>query len=116
MAMFHFFAHATNSYANALALIVTLVYILTGSFRALLTFVGMAQWVFYVSTVVGLLILRHQEPQLERPYRPSVVLPITFVVVGTLVIIRTALFAPMQSGVLVALLVAGALVSKLRSS
>lgn len=34
------------SYAHGLALVVTLVYILTGSFRALLTFVGMAEWVF----------------------------------------------------------------------
>ncbi|KAI8941164.1 hypothetical protein NX059_002401 [Plenodomus lindquistii] len=103
-------------YANLLALIVTLIYILTGSFRALLTFVGMAEWVFYVSTVVGLLILRRREPQLERPYRPTIILPITFVVVGSLVIIRSALFAPIQSGVLAGLLVAGALISRLRLS
>lgn len=103
------------SYANVLALVVTLIYILTGSFRALLTFVGMAEWVFYVSTVVGLLILRRRDPQLERPYRPAIVLPITFVIVGTLVIIRSAMFAPAQSGVLAGLLVAGAVVSRLRS-
>lgn len=95
---------------------VTLIYILTGSFRELLTFVGMAEWVFYVSTVVGLLILRRREPQLERPYRPTTILPVTFVTVGTLVIVRSAIFAPAQSGVLVGLLVAGALVSRLRSS
>jgi amino acid transporter len=104
-----------HSYANGLALVVTLVYILTGSFRALLTFVGMAEWVFYVSTVVGLLILRRREPQMERPYRPIIVLPIIFVIVGTLVILRSALFAPVQSGVLVGLLVAGALISMVRS-
>ncbi|KAH9873147.1 hypothetical protein J1614_005545 [Plenodomus biglobosus] len=103
-------------YANLLALIVTLIYILTGSFRALLTFVGMAEWVFYVSTVIGLLILRRREPQLERPYRPAIVLPITFVVVGSLVIIRSALFAPVQSGVLAGLLFVGAVVSRLRIS
>ena len=103
-----------HSYANALALVVTLVYILTGSFRALLTFVGMAEWVFYVSTVVGLLILRRREPQLERPYRPTIILPTTFVIVGTLVIIRSAMFAPIQSGVLATLLVVGAVVSRLR--
>ncbi|XP_014560596.1 hypothetical protein COCVIDRAFT_23241 [Bipolaris victoriae FI3] len=103
-------------YANALALVVTLVYILTGSFRELLTFVGMAEWVFYVSTVVGLLVLRRREPQLERPYRPTTILPVTFVIVGTLVIVRSAIFAPAQSGVLAGLLVAGALVSRLRSS
>ena len=92
----------------------TLIYILTGSFRALLTFVGMAEWVFYVSTVVGLIILRRREPQLERPYRPTILLPITFVIVGTLVIIRSAIFAPTQSGVLAALLVAGAIVGRFR--
>jgi L-type amino acid transporter 9 len=95
--------------------VITLVYILTGSFRALLTFVGMAEWVFYVSTVVGLLILRRREPQLERPYRPTVVLPVTFVIVGTLVIARSAMFAPVQSGVLAGLLVVGAVIGVLRS-
>lgn len=103
-----------SSFANALTLVITLLYILTGNFRALLTFVGMAEWVFYVSTVIGLLILRRREPQLERPYRPTVLLPSTFVVVGTLVIMRSAMFAPIQSGVLAGLLVAGALVSRLR--
>jgi L-type amino acid transporter 9 len=107
-------ANTLPSYANLLTLIITLIYIFTGSFRALLTFVGMALWVFYVSTVVGLLILRRREPQLDRPYRPTIVLPITFVVVGTLVIIRSAIFAPVQSGLLAALLVAGAVVSRLR--
>lgn len=76
----------------------------------------MAEWVFYVSTVAGLLILRRREPELDRPYRPFVVLPIIFVIVGTLVILRSALFAPVQSGVLVGLLVAGALLSRLRST
>jgi L-type amino acid transporter 9 len=75
----------------------------------------MAVWVFYVSTVVGLLILRRREPELDRPYRPSIVLPVTFVVVGTLVIIRSAIFAPVQSGLLAGLLIVGALVSRLRA-
>ena len=107
------YANINYSYANMLALVITLVYIFTGSFRALLTFVGMAEWVFYVSTVIGLLILRRREPNLERPYRPTIALPITFIVIGTLVIIRSAIFAPIQSGVLAGLLVVGALISNL---
>ncbi|KAJ4338031.1 hypothetical protein N0V95_008165 [Ascochyta clinopodiicola] len=55
-------------YANILALVITLVYILTGSFRALITFVGMAEWVFYVSTVVGLLILPLSPASYLWPY------------------------------------------------
>lgn len=108
-------ANAISSYANVLALIITLVYIFTGSFRALLTFVGMAEWVFYVSTVIGLLILRRREPQLERLYRPMILLPVTFVIIGTLVIVRSAMFAPAQSGLLAGLLVVGAIIGMLRS-
>lgn len=74
----------------------------------------MAEWVFYVSTVVGLLILRRREPGLERPYRSNLILPIVFVVVGTLVIIRSAIFAPIQSGLLVGLFVIGTLISGMR--
>ncbi|KAF2729626.1 amino acid transporter [Polyplosphaeria fusca] len=98
-------------FANLLSTIITLVYIATGSFRALLTFVGMAEWVFYVSTVLGLIILRRREPQLHRPYKPSLALPLMFVVVGTLVIVRSAVFAPVQSAVLAGLLVMGTGVS-----
>ena len=75
----------------------------------------MAEWVFYVSTVIGLLILRRREPQLERPYRPTILLPVAFVIVGILVIVRSAMFAPVQSGVLAALLLIGSVIGILRS-
>lgn len=75
----------------------------------------MAEWVFYVSTVIGLLILRRREPQLERPYRPTILLPVAFVIVGILVIVRSAMFAPVQSGVLAALLLIGSVIGALRS-
>ncbi|KAJ4360919.1 uncharacterized protein N0V89_001488 [Didymosphaeria variabile] len=102
-------------YANLLALSLTLVYIFTGSFRTLLTFVGMAMWVFYVSTVLGLLLLRRREPELHRPYKPSVILPATFVIVGTFIVVRSAIFAPAQAGVLACLLIIGTLISRLRA-
>jgi L-type amino acid transporter 9 len=74
----------------------------------------MASWVFYVSTAIGLLILRRREPQLDRPYRPTKILPITFAVIGIFVIIRSAMFAPTQSGLLTGLLIAGTIVSRMR--
>lgn len=75
----------------------------------------MAEWVFYVSTVIGLLILRKREPQLDRPYRPNTILPVTFIVVGTLVILRSAMFAPVQTGILAGLLLFGASVGRVRA-
>jgi len=75
----------------------------------------MAEWVFYVSTVVGLIILRRREPDLDRPYKPPIFFPMIFSVVGVLVMARSAIFAPIQSGLLGALLVIGAVVGKLKS-
>ena len=92
----------------------TLIYILTGSFRALLTFVGMAEYVFYVSTVIGLLILRRREPQIQRPYQPMTLMPLVFVLVGSLVILRSAMFALIQSATLAGFLVVGTLISVFR--
>jgi solute carrier family 7 (L-type amino acid transporter), member 9/15 len=71
----------------------------------------MASWVFYVSTVLGLLILRKREPDLHRPYRPMTILPITFVVVGIFIIVRSAIFASGQGLLLALLLFIGALIS-----
>ncbi|OAG06374.1 amino acid transporter [Paraphaeosphaeria sporulosa] len=102
-------------WANVLALVLTLVYILTGSFRTLLTFASMAMWVFYISTVLGLLILRRREPALHRPYKPAVTLPAIFVVSGTFILLRSAIFAPVQAGVLACLLIIGTSISKLRT-
>ena len=45
---------------------------------ALLNFMSVACWTFYLVTVLGLLVLRVKEPHLERPYRTWLVTPIVF--------------------------------------
>jgi len=85
----------------------TSLYILFGNFRALLTFDGMAEYTFFFLTVVGDLILRFREPDLPRPYRPPIILPILFCIVSGFVVVRGAIFAPVQLRILVAELVAG---------
>ncbi|TID14665.1 amino acid transporter [Venturia nashicola] len=94
---------------NALILsaILTSLYILLGNFRALLTFDGMAEYTFFFLTVVGDIILRFREPDLARPYKPPIILPILFCIVSGFVVIRGAVFAPVQFAVLVGELVVG---------
>ena len=75
----------------------------------------MATWIFYVSTVVALIILRFREPELRRPYRPPLAVPIVFSCIGIAIIIRSAIFAPLPAAAIVGLLVLGSLVSRLRS-
>ncbi|CZR65943.1 probable amino acid transporters [Phialocephala subalpina] len=94
---------------NALLLssILSTLYILFGNFRALLTFNGLGEYSFFFLTVVGAIVLRFREPDLERPYKPLLLIPATFAIVSGFVVVRGAVFAPVQTAVLVVLWILG---------
>lgn len=96
---------------NALLLSVVLatLYILFGNFRALLTFTGLGEYTFFFLTVIGAIVLRFREPDLRRPYKPLIVIPILFAVVSGFVVIRGAAFAPVLAIVLLVLWLIGLL-------
>lgn len=95
---------------NALLLstLLSTLYILFGNFRALLTFNGLGEYSFFFLTVVGAIVLRLREPELPRPYRTLIIIPWTFAIVSGFVVVRGAVFAPVQTAVLVALWIVGA--------
>ncbi|TVY36193.1 b(0,+)-type amino acid transporter [Lachnellula subtilissima] len=94
---------------NALLLstILSTLYILFGNFRALLTFNGLGEYSFFFLTVLGAIILRYREPDLKRPYKPFILIPAIFVVVSGFIVIRGAIFAPVQAGILVLVWIIG---------
>lgn len=86
---------------------ISVLYILLGSFRVLLTFNGLGEYTFFFLTVLGALLLRYREPGLARPYKPSVILPLVFALVSGFVVLRGAIFAPAQAATLLGLWGAG---------
>ncbi|KAH6650462.1 amino acid permease-domain-containing protein [Chaetomium tenue] len=64
------------------------IYILLGNFRALLTFNGLGEYTFFFLTVLGAIILRYRQPELARPYKPFVLIPVIFALVSGFVVIR----------------------------
>ncbi|KAK3393319.1 amino acid/polyamine transporter I [Podospora didyma] len=90
---------------NALILstVLSVLYILLGNFRALLTFNGLGEFTFFFLTVVGAVMLRFREPELHRPYKPTILIPIIFSLVSGFVVARGAVFAPTQAVVLLGL-------------
>ncbi len=87
---------------NALVLstIIASLFVLLGDFRALLTFNGLGEYPFFFLTVVGAIVLRIREPDLRRPYKPFVLVPVVFATVSGFVVVRGAVFAPVQALVL----------------
>ncbi|KAK1757768.1 amino acid transporter [Echria macrotheca] len=89
--------------AIILSAVLSSLYILLGNFRALLTFNGLGEYTFFFLTVVGAIVLRYREPALERPYKPSLVVPLVFSLVSGFVVLRGAIFAPIQAVLLLGL-------------
>lgn len=89
--------------AILLSTILSALYILLGNFRALLTFNGLGEYSFFFLTVLGAIILRFRQRDLHRPYKPFVIVPIIFAVVSGFVVVRGAVFAPVQAVILISL-------------
>ncbi|PKY06874.1 amino acid/polyamine transporter [Aspergillus campestris IBT 28561] len=94
---------------NAMALNsgLTLVYVILGEFKTLVTFYGVAGYIFYFLTVLGLIVLRIREPHLERPYRTWISTPIIFCCVSLFLLTRAVIAEPLQTLIVVAFIVAG---------
>lgn len=85
----------------------TACYVFVGEFGTLVTFYGVAGYTFYFLTVLGLIILRVREPNLERPYKTWLTTPIIFCCVSLFLLSRAVFAQPLQTVIVVAFVVAG---------
>jgi amino acid transporter len=99
-----FFTPIAAMLLNAL---LTAIYIAIGSFDTLVTFYGVAGYSFYFQTVLGLIILRVREPDLERPYKTWITTPIIFCCVSLFLLSRAVFAEPVQTLLVVAFVAVG---------
>ncbi|KAK5122795.1 hypothetical protein LTR85_003710 [Meristemomyces frigidus] len=97
----------TPIYAMALNAALTAAYIAIGDFTTLTTFYGVASYLFYFASVVGLIVLRVTEPELERPYKCWILTPVIFCCVSLFLLSRAIFAKPLQALVVVAFIAAG---------
>lgn len=97
----------TPIYAMGLNFLLTMIYIIIGDFTTLTTFYGVASYLFYFAAVVGLIILRVKEPELERPYKCWIVTPVIFCCVSLFLLSRAIFAKPFQAMVVIAFIAIG---------
>jgi hypothetical protein len=97
-----------NSYGTILNALFTSFYILTGTFRGLLTFIGITQYIMFILTILALFRLRLPPPKpLYSPlpavkpapitiYRTSIINPILFCVLSVFLVGRGIVVEPGQ--------------------
>ena len=79
-----------------------------GNMRILLTLNGLAEYAFFFLTVLGAIVLRFREPDLKRPVKPFILIPVLFALISGFVVVRGAVFAPIQATILIGIWVIGA--------
>ncbi|CBQ71983.1 related to large neutral amino acid transporter 1 [Sporisorium reilianum SRZ2] len=83
--------------ALVLQLVLISAFILLGSgFASLVNFYGVCGWTFYLASVLGLLVLRIKEPNLNRPYRTWLATPILFAAVALFLLLMPIGSAPLE--------------------
>ncbi|KAF4632722.1 hypothetical protein G7Y89_g5409 [Cudoniella acicularis] len=97
----------TPVYAMVLNAALCACYVFVGEFGTLITFYGVAGYTFYFLTVLGLIILRVREPDLERPYKTWIMTPFIFCCVSLFLLSRAVVAEPLQTVIVVAFVVAG---------
>jgi amino acid transporter len=96
--------------AMSLNALLCAIYILIGSFDTLVTFYGVAGYSFYFLAVLGLIVLRVKEPDLERPYKTWITTPIIFCCVSLFLLSRAVFAEPVQTLIVLAFMAAGLVV------
>lgn len=93
--------------AMLLNAVLTAIYTLIGDFTTLTTFYGITSYAFYFFAVIGLIILRVKEPELERPYKCWIGTPIVFCCVSLFLVSRAVFAKPLQAIVVVGFIAVG---------
>lgn len=83
--------HGTPAFSLLVSGIWSSLLVFSGTFDQLITYVVFVSWVFYAMSCAGVIILRHKQPNLERPYRTwgYPVVPIVFILFSGFLIINT---------------------------
>lgn len=97
----------TPVYAMLLNAVLCGLYIVVGEFKTLITFYGVAGYTFYFLTVLGLIVLRIREPNLERPYKTWITTPIIFCCVSLFLVSREVIAQPFQTMIVIVFVVSG---------
>lgn len=99
---------ATPVAATVFQGVMVLVFILFGSgFASLVSFYGVCSYTWYFLTVVGLLVLRVKEPNLERPYRAWLATPVIFATTALFLLLMPIASAPLEAGAAFLFMLAG---------
>ncbi|XP_074516767.1 b(0,+)-type amino acid transporter 1 isoform X4 [Sebastes fasciatus] len=84
----------TPSPALIFTTIVSLLVLIPGDFQSIVNFFSFTAWIFYGITLSGLLYLKIKKPELPRPYKVPIILPILVIIVAVFLVLAPIIDDP----------------------
>ncbi|XP_060918652.1 b(0,+)-type amino acid transporter 1 isoform X3 [Labrus mixtus] len=95
----------TPSPALIFTTIVSLIVLIPGDFQSIVNFFSFTAWFFYAITLSGLLYLKIKKPELPRPYKVPIILPILVLIAAVFLVLAPIIDDPQIEYLYVALFV-----------
>ncbi|CAH2067004.1 unnamed protein product, partial [Iphiclides podalirius] len=87
--------------------VVTLVLLMFNNVESLIVYVTAVEALFTLCSVTGLLWMRYTRPQLTRPIRVNLLLPVVFLIVCTFLVVFSCFTHPVEVGIGIAFIALG---------
>lgn len=87
--------------------IITLILLLIKDVYVLINYVSFVEALFITLSVVGLLWMRHKRPELERPIKVNISLPIIFFLICAFLVTFPCYVSPWEVGIGLGFIIAG---------
>ncbi|XP_058471081.1 b(0,+)-type amino acid transporter 1 isoform X1 [Solea solea] len=84
----------TPSPALIFTTIISLVVLIPGDFQSIVNYFSFTAWFFYAITMCGLLYLKIKKPELPRPYKVPIILPILVLVAAVFLVLAPIIDNP----------------------
>ncbi|KAF7665296.1 hypothetical protein LDENG_00144670 [Lucifuga dentata] len=84
----------TPSPALIFTTIISLLVLIPGDFQSIVNFFSFTAWFFYAITLSGLIYLRIKKPELPRPYRVPIVIPIFVLIAAVFLVLAPIIDSP----------------------
>ncbi|XP_059209431.1 b(0,+)-type amino acid transporter 1-like [Centropristis striata] len=84
----------TPSPALIFTTVVSLLVLIPGDFQSIVNFFSFTAWFFYAITLSGLIYLKIKKPELPRPYRVPIILPILVLIVAIFLVLAPIIDNP----------------------
>jgi len=83
--------HGTPARSLVVSGIWSSLLVFSGTFHQIITYVVFVSWIFYAMSCAGVIILRHKQPDLKRPYRTwgYPVVPVIFILLSGFLVLNT---------------------------